>query len=99
MINPFTLIKDVYNASEAGQQLAKPEAWSKRASVVAALSTLIGAGLAILAQFTDIDLGLSDADIQQIASGIAVVGVAIADRLHVASNPNAGRAPAVRSDS
>lgn len=99
MINPFTLIKEVYDASEAGQQLATPEVWTKRASAIAALSTLIGAGLAILAQFTDIALGLTDADIQQIASGIAVVGVAIADRLHVASNPNAGRAPRVRSDS
>lgn len=29
-MNPFVLIKDIYQASEAGQEIAKPETWANR---------------------------------------------------------------------
>ena len=98
MFNPFSLIKNIYDASEAGQQLANAETWSKVASVTGVLSTLIGIGLALLAQFTSIDLGLTDEQVHTVAVGIATFGCAIADRLHVATNPNAGRAASVQGD-
>lgn len=91
MLNPFSLIKNLYDASQAGQQLADASTWSKVASATGALSTLIGVALALINQLTTIDFGLTDEQVHTIAVGIATLGCAIADRLHVASNPNAGR--------
>lgn len=91
MFNPFTLISDLNTASQAGQEITNPKTWSNRASLVGRLTILMTIGLSLLKQFTDIDLGLSDDDIHQVTVGIAVIGVAIANRLHVASNPNAGK--------
>ena len=90
-MNIITIISDLYHASQAGQEIADAKIWANRAQVAARLTVLITAVLALVKQFTGFDLGLNDADLQQIGAAIAIIGVSIANCLHVASNPNAGR--------
>lgn len=91
MINPFSLIKDIYQASEAGQQLADSKTWAKRANATQQLSILVVAGLGLANQFLSNDIQMSQEDLNYVVTGIAVVGGLIANQLHISSNPNAGR--------
>jgi len=90
-MNPFTLIRDVYVASESGQQLAKPETWANRATVTAKVVVFITVVLAVVNQFTSFGENISAADIHTVAEGIVVVGMFAVDRLHTASNVSAGK--------
>lgn len=90
-MNIFTVISDVYSASQAGQEIANAKTWANRANTGAKLTILLTAGLSLFKQFSGIDIGLSDADLQQIGSAIAIVGVSVVSVMHTASNPNAGR--------
>lgn len=91
-MNMFKLIKDVYYASESGKQLAKPSTWANRASVTATLVVFFNALVGIVGPTIGIDPSLiSPEDLQQVAAGVSVVGVIVADRLHVASNADAGK--------
>jgi hypothetical protein len=89
-MNVFLLIKDIYQASEAGQEIAKPETWANRASAAANLTILLTVAFSLLKEFTNFDMGLNEDEIRQVVAGIAVFGVAISNRLHIAANPNAG---------
>ena len=90
-MNILTVISDVYNASQAGQEIVNAKTWSKRANAAAKVTILLTVGLSLLKQFSGVDLGLSDVELQQVVAAIAVVGVSIANVLHTISNPNAGR--------
>jgi len=90
-MNPFVLIKDLYDASEVGKEIANPETWAKRAKATTTVTILVTVCLSLLKQLAGIDLGLSDAELQQIGAAVAVIGVSIAQVMSVASNPNAGK--------
>lgn len=92
MVNPFTLIKDLYDASQAGQEMANAAAWADRAHAVAIVTTLLTALLGLLGQFHVVPDGinLTDEDVKAVALGVAAIGTPIANFLHKASNRNAG---------
>ncbi len=90
-MNIFTVISDVYNASQAGQSMADARTWANRANAGAKATILLTVGLSLLKQFSGFDLGLSDADLQQIGAAVAIVGVSICNVMHTVANPNAGR--------
>lgn len=90
-MNLFMVIADVYKASQAGQEIANAKTWASTGHATAVLTVLLTIGLSLLKQFSGIDLGLSDAELQQVGAAIAIVGVSISSVLHVVSNPNAGR--------
>jgi|GEM_PF-3761348 len=90
MFNPFSVISDLNDACQAGKALENPAVWSKRATLISRFTVIITVALSFLKTFGHIDLGLSDEDIAQICSAVAIVGVSIANLLHTASNVNAG---------
>jgi type III secretory pathway component EscS len=90
-MNPFVIIKDVYDASEAGQQLANPTIWAKRATLTQQLTLLLAAVVGLANQFLGTEIQLSEEDLRYVVTGIAVVGGLVANQLHISSNPHAGR--------
>ena len=89
-MNTFVLIKDIYQASEAGKEIANPANWANRASVISNMTILLTVVFSLLKDLINFDMGLNQDEIGQVAAGITVLGFAISNRLHIAANPNAG---------
>lgn len=86
----ITLLKDIADASHAGNALQNPHVWANRATSTAALVALFNAIIPITNWVFGVHLALSSGDIQAISGGISVVGVLLVDRLHTAANTEAG---------
>jgi hypothetical protein len=90
-MNIFALIKAVYDASEAGKQLANPGSWAGRATATARLVVLLNTALLLVNHFLGTEFHLGPEDAQAVATGISIIGMLVVDRLHVASNEAAGK--------
>lgn len=84
-MNVFKLFNSVVDASEQGKQLSDPSLWADRASLTATL-------LAVLNSLTPVleHLQLNIDYLQDIVGTVSIVGVLVIDRIHVASNKDAG---------
>jgi len=91
MINVFSVIKDVYDASEEGKQIANPKTWANRGSAAIAIVALIQTAILLANEFLKTPITINDIDVKTIGEGVAIVGVFVANKLHVAANPNAGK--------
>jgi hypothetical protein len=93
MINPITLIEELYEATQAGKEMADAKAWSDKSHAAAMVTAAISAVVTILGMFHVIpaDLVIDPETIKSVALGIASAGVLVVNFLHTASNRNAGR--------
>lgn len=87
----FLTIREIYNALEAGKQLANPTTWANRATATAALVAFIQISLLLSGEFLTDQVNLSEGEIQAIAAIVSFIGVFISDRLHTAANKDAGK--------
>jgi hypothetical protein len=80
----------IWQALQAGKQLADPDVWSNRANTVAILTALITAAIGLARGF-GIDLPtITGVDIAQIALGLSTLGYIVVPLLHTAANKRAG---------
>ena len=89
-MNVFDTIQQIYKATEAGKQLADPGTWAGRASLVLVLTSLINAVIPLANAFLGSRIDLGGVDVASIAQGLSVVGMLVANTIHVASNKSAG---------
>lgn len=86
----FDKIKYFYECMQAGKSLQNPRLWSQRASLIAALTALLTAGVG-LARALGYDVDATGTDIAAVAQGLGVLGVIVVDVIHRASNKEAGK--------
>lgn len=80
----------IWEALQAGKQLADPAIWSNRANTVAILTTLVTAAVGLARGF-GIELPtITGVDIAQIALGLSTLGSIIVPVIHTAANKRAG---------
>lgn len=87
------LITDVLSVWRQGRSLTSAAAWSNTAAATAALTGVLTGALHI-ARALGYELhGVTDAQVEAIAGGIAAAVCVVSGILHVAANPAAGLPP------
>jgi hypothetical protein len=85
----WTKFKDILACFQAGKALGDAYTWSSRATAVGAIGTFASAGMALMAAF-GYSIPISQENLQAIVGGVGTVVFLVVDRLHVASNKEAG---------
>jgi hypothetical protein len=85
-------LSQVLDLFKYGNQVADPNVWANRATLISTLTMFISAAVASMSAFGH-PLGMESSDIKAIVLGIVSLGTFIADRMHVASNDQAGIKP------
>ena len=85
----WTKLKDITACFQAGKALGDARTWSNRATAVGAIGAFASAIMATLAAFGH-SIPLSQEELQAIVGGVGTVAFLVVDRLHVASNKDAG---------
>jgi hypothetical protein len=89
-MNSFRVFNAIVEATEQGKQLSQPKLWADRASSYAVLLAVMQAlspVFEVLEPYTLLDAEL----VRDILGTVSILGVLVVDRLHVASNKDAGR--------
>jgi len=91
MFKILSIISDLNDAAQAGQQLENAKVWANRGQAVSALTVIITFFGLVGSYFNVIpDNALSPDDIKTIALGIAAGGTVVTHILHRTTNPNSG---------
>lgn len=83
------LINDLTSAFRQGKALTNSATWANTATATGALSAVLVGGFHIAKAF-GYDFGADDAQLTQIAGGIAALVLLVTNVLHTVSNPAAG---------
>lgn len=94
-MNILTILSQLNAAQKAGETIINPATWANRATAAGAVSAMLATGGALASNFLGQDvwqyLGVTPDGLQNISLGVVVVGGAVSNYLHKASNPNAGK--------
>lgn len=93
----LTLIRNIYDATQAGKELTDASTWANRATMSANLAMFATAVLPVL-QFLGLQIDVESSDIQAFSTTASVLLIWAADRLHTASNRNAGKTGSNKPD-
>ena len=85
----INLLLQLSPALEKGKELTKATLWANRANATAALLVVLQFTLSALAQF-GIIIPLGPVELQTIANGASVIGLAVVSYLHTAANKSLG---------
>ena len=88
-MNSFKIFNAIVEATEQGKQLSHPKLWADRASSYAALVAVLQA-LSPVFDFLEPYIYVKAEIVQDIFGTLSILGVLVVDRIHVASNKDAG---------
>jgi len=88
-MNSFKIFNAIVEATEQGKQLSQPKLWSDRASSYAVLVAVLQA-LSPVFDLLEPYIYVKAEIVQDIFGTLSILGVLVVDRIHVASNKDAG---------
>ncbi len=86
----FSILTEIAKCQKAGEQLTNSATWANKASLAAVLIVFLNSGVAIL-NANGVTIGITPEQLSTTAQLFSALIVFILDRIHVASNPNAGK--------